>query len=146
MVWLFSGVIIVVVLLWGLVWSRQKIKKRRRSVVWVVMVRNQDEIIEEIIWRLRRLQRSFCAFDELVVVDCGSNDQTVEILQRLWRQKQDFYLSLVAEGDEPGKSGKGIEEICWLDSDPVIHQIDLRQLIRPLVPINRRQRKATVNY
>ncbi|NPV91563.1 MAG: glycosyltransferase [Firmicutes bacterium] len=64
---------------------------------FILLVFNQEERIEGLIWELRRLRDRYPTFD-LVVVDQGSTDRTAKMLERLWRENEDFRWTVLPEG------------------------------------------------
>lgn len=66
----------------------------------VLLVFNSEDKIESLIRDLRKMRSRHPAL-ELVVVDKGSDDLTVKILERLWRGKQDFQWTVM-----PGEHDK----------------------------------------
>ena len=49
----------------------------------VVQVRDQEQGVEGLVWRLVRISRGYQQGFEVVVVDCGSQDDTAAILARM---------------------------------------------------------------
>lgn len=55
----------------------------QEPVCLVVQVRDQEQGVEGLIWRLARISRGYRQGFEVVVVDCGSRDDTAAILARM---------------------------------------------------------------
>lgn len=67
---------------------------------FILLVFNQEDRIEGLIRELRRMRCRYPAF-ELLVVDKGSTDRTVKVLEQLWREKEDFQWTVLPESDQP---------------------------------------------
>jgi hypothetical protein len=71
---------------------------------FILLVFNQEQRIEGLIRDLRRLRSRYPTFD-LVVVDRGSTDRTTRMLERLWRENEDFSWVVLPDTGE----GRGTE-------------------------------------
>lgn len=74
---------------------RKKLKNENKSVKFILLVKNQEDSIEGIIRGLffQNLFRDIITLDRFTVVDMGSADDTLKILEKLKRDYQ--YLNVV---------------------------------------------------
>ena len=89
-----------------------------------MIVRNEAEVLERCLLSAQGLA------DEIVVVDTGSTDSTIEIAERLGARVEQFeWCDDFAAARNRSFDLAGGEYILWLDADDVLPADSLRQLI-----------------
>jgi uncharacterized membrane protein len=99
-----------VYLVLGLTYSiRRRIKSQNIGVEFILLVKNQEEYIEGIIRGIfvEEFLRDVITEDNFTVIDMGSNDDTLKILEKL---KKDYQYINVVTFEEKDEIFKNFEE------------------------------------